>query len=74
VASEGELQGIIGVNDEAVVSSDFIGDLRSCVVDIPASIMLNNRFFKIVAWYDNEMAYSQRLLELVCYVASKEEK
>jgi glyceraldehyde 3-phosphate dehydrogenase len=70
-ASEGELKGILEFCDEEVVSSDFIGD-HSCVFDKKAGIALNKRFYKLVAWYDNEMGYSHRLVDLLEYMASKE--
>lgn len=66
------LQGILGVVDEEVVSSDFIGDLRSAIVDQKAGIALNPKFYKIVAWYDNEMAYSQRVIDLAKYMGKRD--
>ncbi len=57
-----DMRGIIGVTTEDVVSSDFVGDSRSCVVDFGASLLLNPTFVKIVAYYDNEWAYSMRLV------------
>ena len=64
--SENEMdKGIITVTDQPVVSSDFIGDTHSCIVDKEASIMLNNHFVKLVAWYDNEWGYSRRLVDLI---------
>lgn len=60
-----EDKGIITVTDQPVVSSDFIGDTHSCIVDKEASIMLNNHFVKLVAWYDNEWGYSRRLVDLI---------
>lgn len=68
-ASNQDLKGILGVTDKMVVSSDFIGNPLSSVVDIHAGIALNDRFFKIVSWYDNEWGYSNRLVDLLCYVA-----
>ena len=52
---------------EPLVSSDFIGDNRSCIIDINAGIALNENFVKIVAWYDNEWGYSNRLVDLILY-------
>lgn len=57
-------QGIIGVTDEELVSSDFIGDPRSCIVDLPLIDVVGGNMIKIVAWYDNEWGYSNRLVEL----------
>ncbi|KAG5513427.1 hypothetical protein PMAC_001491 [Pneumocystis sp. 'macacae'] len=59
-AAEGALQGIMGHTDESLVSSDFVGEAYSSVFDGDASIELNSRFFKLVAWYDNEWGYSRR--------------
>jgi glyceraldehyde 3-phosphate dehydrogenase len=70
-ASKGYLQGILGVTDEEVVSSDFIHDPRSSIYDIGASIELNSNFFKLVSWYDNEWGYSNRVIDLALYVAKK---
>ena len=66
-AEKNELQGILSVCDKELVSSDFIGNSHSCIVDVKAGIELNPTFFKIVAWYDNEWGYSNRLVELVQY-------
>lgn len=65
----GDMQGILGWTDEAVVSSDFIGDSRSCIFDINAGIMLNDKFVKLVAWYDNEWGYSCRVVDLAVYIS-----
>lgn len=70
-ASEGELKGILAYTEEPVVSSDFISSHYSSVFDKDAGIALNDRFFKLVAWYDNEMGYSRRVVDLLLYVASK---
>jgi glyceraldehyde 3-phosphate dehydrogenase len=69
-ASENEMLGIIGYTDEKVVSQDFVGETRICVFDADAAIELNSKFFKIVGWYDNEYAYSVKLLELAELVHS----
>ena len=69
-ASEGELKGILGYTDEAVVSSDFLEDPRTSVFDATAGIMLTPTFVKIISWYDNEVAYSNKLLDLIAYMAS----
>ncbi len=69
-AAEGELKGILGYTEEAVVSTDFNGDERTSVFDAAAGISLNDNFVKVVAWYDNEWAYSCKLLDLVLYIES----
>ena len=68
-ASEGELKGVLGYTDEAVVSSDFLGDSRTSIFDAKAGIALTDTFVKVVAWYDNEMGYSHKLLELIRHMA-----
>lgn len=64
-ASEGELKGILGYTEDEVVSSDFLGDTRTCIFDAKAGIALNDNFVKVVAWYDNEWGYSNKLIDLV---------
>lgn len=71
-AAEGEMKGIIEYCDEELVSSDFIGNKASCVFDAKASFGLNSTFYKLVAWYDNEMGYATRLVDLICHMAKKE--
>jgi len=68
-ASEGEYKGIMGYTEDEVVSSDFIGDTRSSIFDAKAGISLNNNFVKLVSWYDNEMGYSNRVIDLLVHVA-----
>ena len=63
-ASEGSLKGILGFTDEEVVSQDFVHDSRSSIFDAKAGIMLNPKFAKIIAWYDNEWGYSCRMVDL----------
>lgn len=63
-ASEGSMAGVLGFTKELVVSQDFIGDARTSIVDANAGIQLNDTFFKIVSWYDNEAGYSNKLIEL----------
>lgn len=63
-ASENDMLGILGYTEEKVVSQDFVGETRICIFDADAAIELNSRFFKIVGWYDNEYAYSVKLVEL----------
>lgn len=69
-ASENEMKGILGYTEEAVVSSDFIGDARTSVFDAEAGIALNGNFMKLVSWYDNEWGYSCKVVELIEYMAS----
>ena len=64
-ASEGELKGILGYTDEAVVSSDFLGDSRTSIFDATAGIALTDTFVKVVSWYDNEIGYSNKVLDLI---------
>ncbi len=71
-AASGPMKGILEFCDEEVVSSDFIGSTASCIFDKGAGIALNPRFYKLVAWYDNEMGYAHRVVDLVRYMASKE--
>jgi glyceraldehyde 3-phosphate dehydrogenase len=68
-ASQGELKGIIDYTEDEVVSSDFIGDPHSSIFDSKAGISLNNNFVKLIAWYDNEWGYSNRVVDLLIYVA-----
>ncbi|KAJ2239348.1 hypothetical protein GGH98_006265, partial [Coemansia sp. RSA 454] len=69
--ADGDLKGILAYTDENVVSQDFLGDVRSSIVDIGAGISLNNNFIKLLSYYDNEAAYSQRVVDLLEFVASK---
>ncbi|MDP3312447.1 type I glyceraldehyde-3-phosphate dehydrogenase [Lutibacter sp.] len=69
-ASENELKGVLGYTDEAVVSQDFVSEPRTSVFDADASIALNDNFFKLVAWYDNEFGYSTKLVDLAVYIAN----
>jgi len=64
-AADGELKGILGYTEDEVVSSDFLGDTRTCIFDAKAGIALNDNFVKVVAWYDNEWGYSNKLIDLV---------
>jgi len=70
-ASEGPMKGFLGYTEEAVVSSDFIGDNHSSIFDANAGIQLNPNFVKLVSWYDNEYGYSCRVVDLIVYMASK---
>lgn len=64
-------KGILGYTEDEVVSSDFIGDTHSSIFDAKAGISLNDNFVKLVAWYDNEYGYSNRVVDLIKYVASQ---
>ena len=68
-ASEGELKGNLGYTEDAVVSSDFLGDPRTSIFDAKAGIQLSPRFVKVVSWYDNEWGYSNKVLELIEYTS-----
>ena len=73
-ASENELQGILGYTEDDVVSSDFIHDARTSIFDAKAGISLNNNFVKLVSWYDNEWGYSNKLIDLISYMATVDHK
>lgn len=70
LASETYLKDIVGYTEDDVVSQDFVSDKRTCIVDAKAGIALNDQFFKLVAWYDNEYGYSVKLVDMVCHVAA----
>ena len=69
-ASENDLKGIMGYTEEDVVSTDFIGDSRTSIFDAGAGIMLNEKFVKVVSWYDNEWGYSSKVVELIQHMNS----
>ena len=71
-ASEGELKGILGYTEDAVVSTDFTSDSHSSIFDAGAGIELNANFFKVVSWYDNEWGYSNRMIDLMLAMEAKE--
>jgi len=71
-ASEGPMKGILGYTDEDLVSTDFVGDQRSSIFDAKAGIQLSKTFVKLVSWYDNEMGYSNRVIDLLAYMQSKD--
>lgn len=71
-AAEGSMEGVLGYTEEQVVSSDFIGDPRSSVYDAGAGIELNDRFFKIVSWYDNEYGYAARCVDMLRMMAQRD--
>jgi len=68
-ASEGELAGILGYTEDAVVSTDFVGELQTSVFDAKAGIALTDTFVKVVSWYDNEMGYSSKVLDLIAHIS-----
>ncbi|MDG5799830.1 type I glyceraldehyde-3-phosphate dehydrogenase [Marinilabiliaceae bacterium ANBcel2] len=69
-ASNGELKGVLGYTEDAVVSNDFIGETQTSVFDADAGISLNDSFVKVVSWYDNEMGYSTKVVELIEHMNS----
>ena len=73
-ASEGELKGILDYTDEAVVSSDFLGDTHTSIFDAKAGIALTDTFVKVVSWYDNEIGYSDKILCLIEHMYSVDHK
>jgi len=68
-AAEGELKGVLGYTEDKVVATDFRGEARTSVFDADASIALDSTFVKLVAWYDNEWGYSNKVLEMVRVIA-----
>jgi len=72
--ADSDLKGIVGVTDDEVVSQDFIQDKRSCIFDVKAGISLNDTFVKLVAWYDNEWGYSNRLVDLMIHMYAKDQQ
>ncbi len=73
-ACDNELKGIMSYTDEMVVSSDFIGDPHTCIFDIKAGIMLTDTFVKLVAWYDNEWGYSNKVVDLIAHMYKVDKK
>lgn len=67
-ASENEMKGILGYTEDEVVSNDFVGDSRTSIFDAKAGISLNDNFVKVVSWYDNEWGYSNKVVDLICYM------
>jgi len=68
-ASEGSMKGIMGYTEDDVVSTDFITDPRTSIFDAKAGIALNDNFVKLVAWYDNEWGYSNKVVDLISHIA-----
>lgn len=71
-AAEGPLKGILDYTEDEVVSSDFIGSTFSSVFDAKAGIQLSDTFVKLISWYDNEYGYSNRVIDLVKYIQTKD--
>jgi glyceraldehyde 3-phosphate dehydrogenase len=71
-AAAGSLAGVLAYTDEAVVSTDFQSNPHSCIFDAEAGMELNGNFFKVVGWYDNEWGYSNRVIDLMTYMAQKD--
>ncbi|MEM9454738.1 MAG: type I glyceraldehyde-3-phosphate dehydrogenase [Myxococcota bacterium] len=71
-ASEGPMQGVLGYTEDPVVSSDFISDPHSSIYDAGAGIQLNDRFFKVVSWYDNEWGYAARCVDMMTMMAERD--
>ncbi|MFD2588204.1 type I glyceraldehyde-3-phosphate dehydrogenase [Croceitalea marina] len=69
-ASEGEMKGVLGYTDDAVVSQDFVSDTHTSIFDAGAGIELNSKFFKLISWYDNEAGFSNKMVDLAKHVAS----
>lgn len=70
-ASEGDLKGILGYTEDAVVSNDFIGEKCTSIFDATAGISLNDNFVKVVSWYDNEIGYSNKVVDLITHIAAQ---
>ena len=68
-ASETYMKGVLGYTEDAVVSSDFIGEVQTSVFDATAGIMLTDTFVKLVSWYDNEWGYSNKVVDLIAHAA-----
>ena len=73
-ASEGELKGILGYTEDDVVSSDFLDDARTSIFDANAGVYLTDTFVKVVSWYDNEWGYSNKIVDLIRYMSSVDNK
>ncbi|USN98309.1 MAG: type I glyceraldehyde-3-phosphate dehydrogenase [Phycisphaeraceae bacterium] len=71
-AAEGPMKGVLGYTDEEVASSDFIGDPHSSIFDAKAGIELNDHFFKVVSWYDNESGYANRCIDMLRFIADND--
>lgn len=71
-AANGPMKGILEYTEDDVVSSDFIGDTHSSIFDAKAGISLNDKFVKLISWYDNEYGYSNRVVDLIKFMQSKD--
>ncbi|CEF68682.1 Glyceraldehyde-3-phosphate dehydrogenase, testis-specific [Strongyloides ratti] len=71
VASEGSMKGILGYTEDQVVSTDFVSDTHSSIFDAGACISLNPNFVKLISWYDNEYGYSNRVVDLISYISTR---
>ena len=71
-AANGSMQGVLGYTEDPVVSSDFVGDTHSSIYDATAAIELNDRFFKIISWYDNESGYATRCIDMLELMAARD--
>ncbi|MEZ9336224.1 type I glyceraldehyde-3-phosphate dehydrogenase, partial [Vibrio sp. 10N.286.51.A4] len=67
-ASEGEMAGVLGYTEDQVVSQDFIGEVQTSVFDAKAGVALTDKFVKVVSWYDNEIGYSNKVLDLIAHI------
>ena len=70
-AAEGELKGILGYSEEPLVSIDYRGDERSSIIDALSTMVIEGNMVKVVSWYDNEWGYSNRIIDLVNYIAER---
>lgn len=70
-AEAGPMQGILGVSDEPLVSSDFRGDSRSSIIDAAITMVIGGTMVKVIAWYDNEWGFSSRIADLIGLVAAR---
>ena len=73
-ANSKEYEGIVAVTEDEVVSTDFIGNRHSSIIDAKAGIQLNPKFVKLIAWYDNEWGYSRRVCDLIVHIAGVDAK
>lgn len=71
-AAAGPMSGILAYTEDAVVSTDFIGNTNSSIFDASAGIQLNKNFVKLIAWYDNEWGYSRRVCDLLLFAAKQD--
>ena len=67
-SSENEMKGFWDIQDDPLVSQDFVGDIRTSIFDVDAGMELNSTFYKIISWYDNEFGYSNKLIDLAKHI------